>query len=31
MSAEFAPPSGVWLPLITPFKDEAIDAARCAA
>jgi 4-hydroxy-tetrahydrodipicolinate synthase len=27
MSAEFAPPSGVWLPLITPFKDEAIDAA----
>src|ERR1700712_2491850 len=27
MSAEFAPPSGVWLPLITPFKDDAIDAA----
>jgi 4-hydroxy-tetrahydrodipicolinate synthase len=27
MSAEFAPPSGVWLPLITPFKDGAIDAA----
>ena len=27
MSAEFTPPSGVWLPLITPFKDEAIDAA----
>src|SRR6201746_727471 len=27
MPAEFAPPSGVWLPLITPFKDEAIDAA----
>jgi 4-hydroxy-tetrahydrodipicolinate synthase len=26
MSAEFTPPSGVWLPLITPFKDEAIDA-----
>jgi len=27
MSAEFTPPSGVWLPLMTPFKDEAIDAA----
>jgi 4-hydroxy-tetrahydrodipicolinate synthase len=27
MSAEFTPPSGVWLPLITPFRDEAIDAA----
>jgi 4-hydroxy-tetrahydrodipicolinate synthase len=27
MSAEFTPPSGVWLPLITPFKDDAIDAA----
>jgi 4-hydroxy-tetrahydrodipicolinate synthase len=27
MSAEFTPPSGVWLPLITPFKDGAIDAA----
>ena len=27
MSAEFTPPSGVRLPLITPFKDEAIDAA----
>ena len=27
MSAEFTPPSGVWLPLITPFKEEAIDAA----
>jgi 4-hydroxy-tetrahydrodipicolinate synthase len=27
MSAEFTPPSGVWLPLITPFKDEAIDVA----
>jgi 4-hydroxy-tetrahydrodipicolinate synthase len=27
MSAEFTPPAGVWLPLITPFKDEAIDAA----
>ena len=27
MSAEFTPPCGVWLPLITPFKDEAIDAA----
>jgi 4-hydroxy-tetrahydrodipicolinate synthase len=26
MSAGFTPPSGVWLPLITPFKDEAIDA-----
>ena len=31
MPAEFAPPSGVWLPLITPFKDDSIDAAslRC--
>jgi 4-hydroxy-tetrahydrodipicolinate synthase len=27
MPAEFAPPSGVWLPLITPFRDDAIDAA----
>src|SRR3954454_10558716 len=27
MSAEFAPPSGVWLPLITPFRDDSIDAA----
>jgi 4-hydroxy-tetrahydrodipicolinate synthase len=27
MSAEFAPPSGVWLPLITPFRDDRIDAA----
>ena len=27
MPAEFTPPSGVWLPLITPFRDEAIDAA----
>jgi 4-hydroxy-tetrahydrodipicolinate synthase len=27
MSAEFTPPGGVWLPLITPFRDEAIDAA----
>ncbi|HEV7877136.1 4-hydroxy-tetrahydrodipicolinate synthase [Bradyrhizobium sp.] len=27
MSAEFTPPSGVWLPLITPFRDGAIDAA----
>src|SRR4051795_8005289 len=27
MSAEFTPPGGVWLPLITPFKDGAIDAA----
>src|SRR3954462_62734 len=26
MSAEFTPPGGVWLPLITPFKDGAIDA-----
>jgi 4-hydroxy-tetrahydrodipicolinate synthase len=27
MSAEFTPPSGVWLPLITPFRDDRIDAA----
>jgi 4-hydroxy-tetrahydrodipicolinate synthase len=27
MPAEFAPPSGVWLPLITPFRDDRIDAA----
>jgi 4-hydroxy-tetrahydrodipicolinate synthase len=27
MSAEFAPPCGVWLPLITPFQDDRIDAA----
>src|SRR4051794_17161303 len=27
MSAEFAPPSGVWLPLITPFRNDGIDAA----
>ena len=27
MPAGFTPPSGVWLPLITPFKDDAIDAA----
>ena len=27
MSAEFTPPCGVWLPLITPFRDEAIDVA----
>lgn len=26
MSAEFAPPQGVWLPLITPFRDGMIDA-----
>ncbi|MEA2818983.1 MAG: 4-hydroxy-tetrahydrodipicolinate synthase [Bradyrhizobium sp.] len=26
MSAEFAPPSGVWLPLITPFRNDGIDA-----
>ena len=23
MSAEFTPPGGVWLPLITPFRDES--------
>jgi 4-hydroxy-tetrahydrodipicolinate synthase len=27
MSAEFAPVSGVWLPLITPFRNDGIDAA----
>jgi 4-hydroxy-tetrahydrodipicolinate synthase len=27
MPAEFAPPEGVWLPLITPFRDDRIDAA----
>jgi 4-hydroxy-tetrahydrodipicolinate synthase len=27
MPAEFVPPSGVWLPLITPFRDDRIDAA----
>jgi 4-hydroxy-tetrahydrodipicolinate synthase len=27
MSAELAPPQGVWLPLITPFRDDMIDAA----
>jgi 4-hydroxy-tetrahydrodipicolinate synthase len=27
MSAEFAPPSGVWLPLVTPFRNDRIDAA----
>jgi 4-hydroxy-tetrahydrodipicolinate synthase len=27
MSAEFTPPGGVWLPLITPFRDGRIDAA----
>jgi 4-hydroxy-tetrahydrodipicolinate synthase len=27
MPAEFAPPSGVWLPLITPFRNDRIDAA----
>jgi 4-hydroxy-tetrahydrodipicolinate synthase len=27
MSAEFAPPQGVWLPLVTPFRDDRIDAA----
>jgi 4-hydroxy-tetrahydrodipicolinate synthase len=27
MPAEFTPPSGVWLPLITPFRDDKIDAA----
>src|SRR3954451_3090750 len=26
MSAEFAPPGGVWLPLITPFRNDGIDA-----
>ena len=27
MPVEFTPPSGVWLPLITPFRDGRIDAA----
>lgn len=27
MSAEFTPPCGVWLPLITPFRDDRIDVA----
>ena len=27
MPPEFAPPQGVWLPLITPFRDGAIDVA----
>lgn len=27
MPAEFGPPSGLWLPLITPFRDDRIDAA----
>ena len=27
MPVEFAPPGGVWLPLITPFRDDRIDAA----
>ncbi|KIZ34013.1 MULTISPECIES: 4-hydroxy-tetrahydrodipicolinate synthase [Rhodopseudomonas] len=26
MSAEIEPPSGLWLPLITPFRDGALDA-----
>jgi 4-hydroxy-tetrahydrodipicolinate synthase len=27
MPAELAPPKGVWLPLITPFRDDRLDAA----
>ena len=27
MPPEFAPPQGVWLPLITPFRDGAMDVA----
>src|ERR1051326_7480559 len=27
MPSEFAPPQGVWLPLITPFRDDRIDSA----
>lgn len=27
MPSEFAPPEGVWLPLITPFRDDRIDTA----
>jgi 4-hydroxy-tetrahydrodipicolinate synthase len=27
MSAELASPSGVWLPLVTPFRNDRIDAA----
>jgi 4-hydroxy-tetrahydrodipicolinate synthase len=27
MPVEFSPPGGVWLPLITPFRDDRIDAA----
>ncbi|CAN5257447.1 4-hydroxy-tetrahydrodipicolinate synthase [soil metagenome] len=27
MPAESGPPSGLWLPLVTPFRDGAIDAA----
>src|SRR3978361_368053 len=27
MPAEFTPPCGVWLPLITPFRDDRIDGA----
>jgi 4-hydroxy-tetrahydrodipicolinate synthase len=27
MPPEFAPPHGVWLPLITPFRDKRIDVA----
>jgi 4-hydroxy-tetrahydrodipicolinate synthase len=27
MPAEFSPPSGVWLPLITPFRNDRLDAA----
>lgn len=27
MPSEFAPPQGVWLPLITPFRDDRIDTA----
>jgi 4-hydroxy-tetrahydrodipicolinate synthase len=26
MQAEFAPPSGLWLPLVTPFRDDRVDA-----
>ncbi|MDB5654482.1 MAG: Dihydrodipicolinate synthetase [Tardiphaga sp.] len=27
MPAVFEPPSGLWLPLVTPFRDGAVDAA----
>ncbi|MDB5633900.1 MAG: hypothetical protein JWR49_2755, partial [Tardiphaga sp.] len=27
MPAASGPPSGLWLPLVTPFRDGAIDAA----